>query len=225
MLARWDGAMTHDRAEPLLFTAWLRAFNRLLYADELGPHFADVFDLNPVFVGNVLRGRSQWCDDVSTAERESCAIIAARALDQAVQDLTRDYGADPTRWRWGAAHVANFRHILFSAVPLLRAMAAIRVEAAGDAYTINRGQTRIADERAPFASVHGAGFRAIYDLGDLDASRFIQATGQSGNFLSPHYRDLLERWRDGHTVELQPRRLAASASQGRVLSLVPAPRP
>lgn len=205
MLARWDGVMRRDRAEPLLFTAWLRALNRLLYADELGPHFSDVFDLNPIFVRNVLNGKFAWCDDVTTPARESCATIVAMALEQAVSELTRDYGSDAAAWRWGTAHYANFRHVLFSTIPILRAIATIRTDASGDAYTINRGQTRISDERAPYASVHGAGFRAVYDLADLDASLFIQAPGQSGNLLSPHYRDLIGRWRDGTYLRLIPR--------------------
>jgi penicillin amidase len=42
----------------------------------------------------------------------------------------------------------------------------------------------------------------IVDLADMDASRFIIAPGQSGNVLSPHYRDLLETWRDHGYVRL-----------------------
>jgi penicillin amidase len=49
----------------------------------------------------------------------------------------------------------------------------------------------------PFAHRHGAGYRAVYDLADLDNSRFMIATGQSGNPLSPHYGDLVRPWRDG----------------------------
>ena len=55
---------------------------------------------------------------------------------------------------------------------------------------------RVADERAPFRQFHGAGYRAIYDLSDLDRSLYMQGTGQSGNVLSPHYRDFAEAWRD-----------------------------
>ena len=47
-----------------------------------------------------------------------------------------------------------------------------------------------------YPHVHGASMRAIFDLANLDNSRFMLAGGQSGNPLSPHYRDLLPRWRD-----------------------------
>ena len=39
-------------------------------------------------------------------------------------------------------------------------------------------------ERHPFASTHAAGYRGLYDLADLDRSRFVARTGQSGNPLS-----------------------------------------
>jgi penicillin amidase len=50
--------------------------------------------------------------------------------------------------------------------------------------------------------VHGPGYRAVYDLADLDNSRFMIATGQSGNLLSPLYGNLTQRWRDGKYLKL-----------------------
>jgi penicillin amidase len=50
--------------------------------------------------------------------------------------------------------------------------------------------------------VHGPGYRGIFDLADLDASRFVIATGESGNPFSPHFGNLSERWRDGKAITL-----------------------
>ena len=66
----------------------------------------------------------------------------------------------------------------------------------GGADTINRNMIDIRDETSPYAAVHGAGFRAVYDLSDPNKSRFVHAPGQSGNPLSPHYGDFLPAWRD-----------------------------
>ena len=55
-----------------------------------------------------------------------------------------------------------------------------------------------------FQSVHGAEYRGVYDLADLDRSLFVVAPGQSGNLLSRHARDFLARWRDGNTITLGP---------------------
>ena len=42
MLSRWDGTMTRDRTEPLIYEWWVRELNRALYADELGGLFPEV---------------------------------------------------------------------------------------------------------------------------------------------------------------------------------------
>ena len=65
-----------------------------------------------------------------------------------------------------------------------------------------QGGTAVADDDAPFADIHGPGLRAVYDLADLDQSLFVIATGQSGNPLSPYYRDFVRLWRDGSMVAL-----------------------
>ena len=54
----------------------------------------------------------------------------------------------------------------------------------------------IRDEEHPYEHRHGAGLRIITDLADPASSRMIAVPGQSGNPLSPHFSDLLRRWRD-----------------------------
>ena len=60
--------------------------------------------------------------------------------------------------------------------------------------------------------MHGASYRAVYDLADLDRSRFVVAPGQSGNPLLEHASDFILRWRDGATVTLGtlPERVTAT---------------
>ena len=60
----------------------------------------------------------------------------------------------------------------------------------------------VSRNRADLSHTDGSGYRAVYDLSDLDNSQFIIAPGQSGNFLSPHYADLLPRWRDGEYIRV-----------------------
>jgi penicillin amidase len=58
------------------------------------------------------------------------------------------------------------------------------------------------DETDPYASRHGASFRAVYDLADPQKSLFIHSGGQSGNLLSRHYRSFAEPWRRGEYVPM-----------------------
>ncbi|MBM3485484.1 MAG: penicillin acylase family protein [Alphaproteobacteria bacterium] len=221
-LRQWDFAATRDRAEPLIFTAWLRELGRALYADELGPLFRDYWDLRPGVLLHMLAERPEWCDDVTTPEREDCAGRVQIALDRALDDLAARFGDDMSRWRWGTAHTARFRHSVFGFIPVLRDLVDIRVETDGDAFTINRGGTPIARDRNPFEHVHGAGFRAVYDLADLGRSVFTVATGQSGSVFSRHYDDLTVGWRDGRTITIPLDAAAARKDAIGVLVLSPA---
>ncbi len=220
MLRRWDGTMDRNRPEPLIFTAWLRELNRAIYADELGDEFRNIWRLRPVFIRGVLTDKGHWCDDIATPAREDCATQLARSLDAALGWLAARYGEDPGAWRWGNAHRARFQHPVLRYVPALGLLAAVDIDVDGGAATVNRANMRISDPDNPFAAVHGPGYRAIYDLADLDASWFIQATGQSGNPLSGKYHNLAERWRDGKYLRIGP--LAESDAAGGVLRLTPA---
>ena len=116
-------------------------------------------------------------------------------------------------WRWGAAHPARMAH----ADPRRPAVAGVAVQhrrprAAATAPPSTSATTGCATSASPFASTHAASYRGLYDLADLDRSRFVATTGQSGNPLSPHYRDLTALWAAGATV---PMSRAAGAYAGR----------
>jgi penicillin amidase len=207
-LAAWDGDMGRDRAEPLLFNSWLRELTRLIVADELGPLFASSWRPQPAFIANVMNKDQRWCDDIATPEAESCDILIQRAFVAAMEKLTSAYGVDMSRWRWGDAHVARLSNRLLSRVPGLNALSDIDLPTPGDDSTVNRGSTSIRNDSDPWAHVHGPGLRAVYDLDNLERSRFIIAGGQSGNMMSRHYGDMAVRWRDIGYVAL-PRQTAA----------------
>ncbi len=203
LVARWDGTMSRRRPEPLIFTAWLGELNRAVYADELGDLFESYRSLRPRFIASVLERRRRWCDDIATTTvREDCADRLRLSLERALERLSKRLGEDMAKWRWGDVHQARFRHPMLSGVPLLGGFADLAIATDGGDYTLSRGATRSGDRERPFEHVHGAGLRAIYDLSDLQRSRFMIATGQSGNPLSGHYRDLLEEWRDGRYMVL-----------------------
>jgi penicillin amidase len=216
MLRGWDGAMDRDRPEPLLFTAWLRALTRALVADELGGAFEDYFDYRPLVVRTILTEHQEWCGNAVTGEKAPCERPLAASLDAALAELTQGFGAEITAWRWGDAHKATFDNAVLSRVPVLSELFKTAIPADGGYDTVNRGNTNVRSPTRPYADVHGAGLRVIFDLADLASSRYMTVPGQSGNPLSPHYDDLLRPWRDfewllvdkaapRHTLTLVPR--------------------
>ena len=195
-LAAWNGVMAAGAPEPLIFSTWYRIFTRLVLEDDLSQDgsstlFEDTWGFRPLFFRNVIQEQTAWCDNVRTPETETCELLAATALRQTAQELYKLYGDDPQRWHWGDVHYADHDHLVFGQTPLARFFN-LRVPNGGDAFTVNAARYAISSEGA--AQTSGPGLRAVYDLKDLERSEFIQPTGQSGNVLSSHYRDFLDRW-------------------------------
>ncbi|HLY47422.1 MAG TPA: penicillin acylase family protein [Stellaceae bacterium] len=216
-LRGWDFRMDTGEVAPLLFTAWLRAFARDMFAAHLGAAAADYWDLKPQIVEAVLTAHPEWCAPQNgphpdpppqagegqgggppgkiTAPTESCDRLLAAALDAALRDLARAYGPDIAQWTWGRAHPAVFASPLWSRIPVLRDWLQSRAPVGGGIDTVNRGATTIRDDAHPYEERFGAGLRIITDLASPEDSRMIAVPGQSGNPLSTHFADLVERWR------------------------------
>ncbi len=222
-LQRWDGSMRADRPEPLVFHAWMRELKRRLFEDDFGPLTADYIDAaeRTPFLLRVLSGKARsrdWCDDRRTEQRvETCAALAAEALDAAVTRLTADSGRDVAGLRWGEVHVAVSEHRPLSSVRVLSRLVELRTPYPGDTYTVNVGALSHRLD-APFSTRHAASFRAIYDLSAFDGrSAWILSTGQSGSPFSEHYADMLPLWRDVQYLPMRP----ASGRGAMVLELRP----
>jgi penicillin G amidase len=225
LLARWDGSMSVERPEPLIFMAWWRELARAIYADELGEAFSAHWLPRPVFLNDVLSdrdGEARWCDNVRTRPVETCAEQLSTSLEAALADLRARYGKDMTRWRWGAAHRALGEHRPFARNKWLARFFDIRVPTPGGDYTLDRGVVDFASPE-PFANRRAPSLRAIYDLSDLQNSLFIDSTGQSGNVLSPHYRDFVAAWAQGEYIPMISDRARLEAAHPQRLVLQPAP--
>ena len=225
LLAKWDGAMTTERAEPLIAWAWWRELTRAIYADELGDAFRQNWLARAVFIGNVLSGdpaHARWCDDVRTPATETCEEVLALSLDAALADLGKRYGSDQARWRWGEAHLARHEHRPFGRQPLLARLFDINVPSPGDTFTVNVGRNNLNDDAQPFANRHAASLRAIYDLSDLEKSLYIHSGGQSGNILSDHYKAFSEAWAKNEYIPMRAERKTLDAEPHQLLKLIPA---
>jgi penicillin amidase len=224
-LTTWDATMRADRPEPLIFTAWMREAVKVVYRDDLGTAFDRYLDYRALALIRLLEGRAtsrDWCDDRTTPERETCATAMATALNRALRDLEARYGKDRSQWRWGAAHPAVSEHRPFGSVRWLARFFNVEVRSPGGNYTLNRGKADLYGER-PFANRHAAGYRAIYDLADLERSLYILTTGQSGNPFSPFYRSFARRWAEGKYIEIPTKREAIAKMLLGTWTLTPQP--
>ncbi|MEN9316128.1 MAG: hypothetical protein RIS35_2521, partial [Pseudomonadota bacterium] len=225
-LRGWNGEMRADLAEPLIVTAVIDRLRRRIFEDEVGEALFPLLERQRVRHTAMLRALTRpahavWCDDLRTTEVETCEAQRDRALEEAVGALSARYGADPSRWRWGEAHVAVSEHRPFSRVAALARFFEIRVPSQGDTHTVDVGRHNPWDTEDPFANRWAASLRAIYDLGDADGTRLIHSTGQSGHPLSSHFSDMAEPWSRGRTVVVPMRPESVEKAARSTLRVVP----
>lgn len=220
-LAAWDREMRVDRPEPLLFSAWHRHLAKRVYADELGDKFPRYWGAKPNFLHRVLAGDgdyARWCDDVTTDPVETCDDTVAAAFADAMAALEARLGGDWQSWQWGTLHQVIQRHEPLSEVAALRPFFELRAPAPGGTYTVNVAGPRFTGPDV-YSFRHAPSYRAIYDFADLDKSRYVIPTGESGNPFSPHYDDQFKRWLRVDYLQIMT---ADAALAGDRLVLVPA---
>lgn len=216
LLTAWDGIMDKDRPEPLLFQTWLRTYYEALVADELGDLFKGQRRVRPRLIKSGLyweAGAEQratdkayyalsplestiaraWCDNVATEAKETCRGLAADSFDAAVEKLSGTYGPKLSAWRWGDAHILTQSHRPFGVVPVLGDFFQLSGEQSGGRYTVNVAGNNVSPSGAHRSSF-GPSYRGIFDLSDMNNSRFVQPTGQSGHPLSPFHGNMFGLW-------------------------------
>ncbi len=222
MLRRWNGVLDASRPESLVFSSWLMALGPAVWADEMGESARYFRQPRRIFLDQVFTGEmGHWCDDVTTETVETCPQIAGRALDAAMAAEIERQGPDMADWAWGEARAARFSHP-FASVPVIGERLSVRVPFGGDGSTVS--VAHFSGYNGDYDAVHAASMRAIYDLSDLNETRWIHAPGQSGHPLSPHYRDLAARWARGGHVMIRDDWTWENPPQGsRTLALSPQP--
>ncbi|SFU47222.1 penicillin amidase [Polaromonas sp. YR568] len=190
--AGFDGTMRADQAAPLIFAAWADELTRGIIGAKLGePALATLYGkrhFRSTLEDVLERNDANWCGAAG------CAAQSTAALGRALNRLQAAYGADVSSWTWGRAHPALSAHKPFGNVPLLARFFDVRVPTGGDTFTVNVGQYWATSDATPFANRQAASLRAVYDMADLENSRFIYQTGQSGLVFSSRYRDMRDDW-------------------------------
>jgi penicillin amidase len=196
-LRAWNADTTADSAAAAVFGAWFHHLAQTLVRDDLGPllsgRYEERFSFVTRFIVRTLpQNDSAWCDDVTTDVRELCDDAVTTALRKGLADLTDRLGADMSRWRWDDVHRAVLPHQGLDAVAALRPLLSRSIPTGGDWSTVNVAPAA-ADK--PYEQHQLPGYREILDLSPANDSRFLDAVGQSGHFLSTHYDDFLKDWR------------------------------
>lgn len=205
LLEGWDRRVDRGSRAAAVFYAWVYRLRSLVAADELRPAGRwGYFPMSALLRVAEEGDPAGWADDVTTAERETLPGLEERALGDAV-DAT---GLAP----WGELHRERSAHPL-GRVEWLDRLLGFHVgpyPSPGGPRTVRpddylRWQpVDTVSWRPPWTNEYGPSQRLVVSLGPgPPAGRVLLPTGQSGNPLDEHYRDMSRRWRgDGELVEL-----------------------
>jgi len=145
-----------------------------------------------------------WWDDRRTVNLvESRDEILLQALTAARNELTQTLGKDPADWRWSRLHVVAPEHaVLGDDVP-----APVSWYANPGAVGVGGGSSIVnatgwdagaeIDGRRDYGVTSVPSMRMAVDMGEPDASLWVNFTGVSGHPASAHYDDQLGAWAAG----------------------------
>ncbi len=211
LLRGWNFHLARESAAAALQEVWWSKHLKQRLLDCLAPTAALRRLLVPGDVETLL-GLLE-ANDPRIGDRTA---LLTRTLADAFAECTSRMGDDPAGWAWGKLHHGAFPH------PLGRV--SNHLSGVGPLPKGGSGSTPMASGYAlgDFRVTHGASFRMVVDVGNWDASRFINAPGQSGDPASPHYQDLAPLWAAGETVPMLYSQQAVDAATETLISLTPA---
>ena len=219
LLLDWDCELGAGSAPAALYEVWMRelriALTPLVVPEEARLPFGGLDEQRTLT--ELAGARVEVFGADAPAARDRTLI---EALGRAQGLLAAEQGPDMARWSWGAMHPVWFRH------PLDRLEGAEALFDRGPVPRSGDGNVLQATgvEGDSFAQRSGASYREIFDLGDWDRARVINAPGQSGQPASPHYDDLLPLWREGKYFPLVYTKPAVDRETTDTLELTPAAR-
>lgn len=202
LLEQWDFSQPQDSAAAAYYNACWRHLLQLAFDDELtGDLRADGSDRWFEVVRPLLDDPTNvWWDDVTTDAVETRDDVLQQAVSDAYSELADRLGDDPAQWQWGDLHTLELTSQTFGEsgiAPLEKLFNRGPLNAAGGEAIVNAtGWTAYDGYEVTWVP----SMRMVVDLSDLDASRWVQLTGQSGHVFSAHYWDQAPLWRDGRTL-------------------------
>jgi penicillin amidase len=229
LLRDWDGSQPNDKSRDSASAAYYNAVWKHLLDytfDEIPPDLApDGGSRWMIVIEQLLKDpKNEWWDDKTTpGVTEGSGEILKRALVDARLDLARELGKVPATWRWGRLHQLDLRHPVMGSDTLPQFVRSIfnreDIELGGGNSIVNANSWNAA--ASGYDVVAGPSMRMVVDLANLDASLWVNSTGQSGHAYDDHYADQIDAWAANETFPWPFTANAVKEASTDELTLVP----
>ena len=231
LLKDWDYTQPADKSRESSSAAYYNAVWRELLSstfDELPPELApDGGGRWMTVIQQLLADPKNafWDDKTTPGVTEGAEEILRRSMVRARLNLASHTGKDPATWRWGRMHQLELKHPVMGdpSVPGLIQDVFNRseLEMPGGSSIVNAFGWNAAKG---YDVITGPSMRMVIDLGSLDASRWVNETGQSGHAFNRHYDDQVKAWANGDTFGWPFSQASVSANAADTLTLTPSSR-
>lgn len=229
LLRDWDFSTPADQSQASAAAAYFYAvWTKLLastFDDQLPADLrADGGARWRLVVANLLRDKTNpWWDDKRTPSiLESRDEVLRQSLVQARLALTKTLGSDVEGWSWGRVHTLTLRH---RAVGTDGFAGPVRAMVNRGPFALPGGSAVVAangwNASEGFAVTWAPSMRMVVDLADLDASSWVNQTGQSGHPYHPNYADQLDAWAGGGSFPWPFSEAAVGSAKREELLLTP----
>jgi penicillin amidase len=196
-LVGWDYSATADSAAAAYFNVVCHNILKLTFRDELPQDLWPSGGDRWYAVLSILikQPKDPWWDDVNTTDKiETRDDILLAAMINARKEITSLMARDTDEWQWGKLHTVRLQN------PTLGTSGIAPIENLFNRghYPVGGGPAAVNamgyDDRTGYTVTDGPAMRMLIDLGDLDASRWVNQSGVSGHAFHPHYDDQTELW-------------------------------
>ncbi len=192
-LNKWNATASISSVGTTIYTHFSYEYLNAVLKDEMESGIYNELEKTH-FMGRMMvpliKGKYPiWLDDITTQDKkETNADIQLLAFKKTVKALVNKLGDDPSKWTWGKRHTLEHKHPL-GEVALLKPFFNV------GPFPIN-GTNEVLNNQMFFPTgsldyhVHaGPSTRRVIDFSDIENAKAIIPTGQSGNVMSPHYKD------------------------------------
>ncbi len=215
LFENWNYEMDKHSQLPTIYVMFLKELLKNILLDELGETLFNEY----CFVANVpyrlitkmlKENNSGFFDNKNTSNIETRDEIIRKSLSDALDELEKNFGDNIADWQWGNLHKVTFNHFFSGENKMVDKTINIGpFPIGGDGTTIFNTEYpfySLKNEKQnlenKFKNVLGPSMRFIYDFSNENECLFILPTGESGHFLSPHYKDMTKLWLDGKYVKV-----------------------
>jgi penicillin amidase len=192
-LLTWNGAHEMIDVSPVIYYKFLYHVLHFAMVDELGEEnfktYLATHTMKTSLNSFLANDSSVWWNDVSSESvKETRSFIFSKAYDKTISELLIQFGENVDAWEWGRVHKLEHPHPIGMKKPFNLFFNSGPYPVPGGPEVINQISADLNPEGV-YKAKYGPAMRIVLDFADIENSKSILPTGQSGNVMSHYYFD------------------------------------